>query len=114
LDGAKIDEASETVRVPSVDARTLFAKPADLMKLDIEGQEYPVLEHALPKSSRIPSLAIEFHRVDRNRKKLMNLVSRLRDEGGYWMSDNTGRPLEPDALNTRKGSLLLRFSSTEG
>jgi FkbM family methyltransferase len=95
--------------VKSVDAGRLFAEPADFLKLDIEGHEYPVLEHALPRASVTRSLAIEFHRVHRNLARLESAVGRLMDEGGYAAVDKEGRPVRVEGLHRHRGSLLLRF-----
>ena len=108
------DSASEEVTVKAVDAARIFAGPADLLKLDIEGHEYEVLDHAIPKASDIRSLAVEFHRVGRNLDRVERLVTRLVEEGGYQAVDGTGEPLDLHSLHGRKGSLLLRFFGREG
>ena len=108
-EGSAPDSASRNVMVMAADAARIFAGPADLLKLDIEGHEYAVLEHAVPNSSEIRSLAVEFHRVGRNRERVERLVTRLVDEGRYQVVDGTGRPFSLHSLPDRKGSLLLRF-----
>jgi FkbM family methyltransferase len=105
----RADPEAKRVPVQAVDAADLFAEPADLVKLDIEGQEYPVLEHALPNSSTIPSLTIEFHRVHRHQAQVEELLGRLLEEGGYRGADKSGKALEPDSLRGLRGSVLLRF-----
>jgi FkbM family methyltransferase len=107
--GASSNGKWDRWKVPAVDAERLFSEPADLLKLDIEGHEYPVLEHARPKASVTRSLAIEFHRVDRNLDRLEKAVERLLDECGYRAVDPEGRPVEVDTLRKRRGSLVLRF-----
>ncbi|NNM34599.1 MAG: FkbM family methyltransferase [Gemmatimonadetes bacterium] len=102
-------QGRDTVRVRALDARSVFAEPADLVKLDIEGHEYAVLDHSLPDPFTVPALMIEFHRVAQNRERFMHHVTRLTGEGGYWMTDGTGIRLSPSSLSTRKGSVLLRF-----
>lgn len=104
-----------TLRVPALDAADLFGKPADLLKLDVEGHEYPVLEHALPNASVIRSLVIEFHELEQNQKRLEGIIGRLLAEGGYRGVDWRGKTLTPltRSLRDRQGSALLRFCRRE-
>jgi FkbM family methyltransferase len=106
---AEPDPTSERLEVQSVSAASLFSEPADLLKLDIEGQEYPVLEEALPEASRIRSLAIEFHRVERTRRRLEAIVARLTSDGGYRGVGPDGKALALESLGRFRGSLVLRF-----
>jgi FkbM family methyltransferase len=108
-EGTKADPPADRVQVQTVDAAHLFAEPVDLAKLDIEGQEYPVLENALPDASTIRALAIEFHRVHRHQEQVEDLLDRLLGGGGYRGVDRSGGPLEPDSLRGQRGSVLLRF-----
>ena len=107
-------DGAGTVRVRSIDAGTALAEAADLVKLDIEGHEYEVLDHALPTASTVRTLMIEFHRVEHHWERFSGQVSRLMEEGGYWMTDGTGARLGLRDLQGRKGSLLLRFFSEAG
>ena len=101
--------APASVSVPSLDAKTVFEEPAALVKLDIEGHEYEVLDHALPTASIVPALMIEFHRVEHHRDRFLHHVTRLTEEGGYWMTDGAGAPMSSRDLEGLKGSLVLRF-----
>lgn len=103
----------QTLRVPAVDAARLFAEPADLLKLDIEGHEYPVLEHALPQASVIRSLVIEFHELEEQPQRLERLLVRLLGEAGYRGVDEAGRTLLSGSLIHRRGAALLRFCHRE-
>ncbi len=107
------DHAKQVVSVTARDAAELFDEGADLLKMDIEGHEYAVFEHALPMASRVRSMAIEFHAAGRKMEQVKHITGRLIDEGGYRMTDCTGDWLEPDALEGRGGSLLLRFAGRD-
>jgi FkbM family methyltransferase len=107
--GADPDPTAERLEVQAVSAASLFSEGADLLKLDIEGQEYPVLEAALPEASRIRCLAIEFHRVERKRERLKAIVARLTSDGGYRGVGPDGNALAVKSLERHRGSLVLRF-----
>jgi FkbM family methyltransferase len=104
-------QTTERVTVPTVDARRLFAAPADLVKLDIEGHEYPVLEHALPAADTIRSLIIEFHEIRAHGERCFALLTRLLGEQGYEGSDEHGRPLVPAEFAQRQGAGLVRLAA---
>jgi FkbM family methyltransferase len=104
-------QMTERVTVPTVDARRLFAVPVDLVKLDIEGHEYPVLEHALPAAGTVRSLIIEFHEIRSHGEQCRALLTRLLGEQGYEGSDEHGRPLVPAQFAQREGSGLARLAA---
>lgn len=99
----------ERVVVPTADARAVFAAPADVVKLDIEGHEYDVLEHALPRAGVIRSLVVEFHEMDRQQARCEALLRRLVAEGGYQAEDEDGRALDAAAFSRRTGARHARF-----
>lgn len=106
-------QMTERVTVPTVDASRLFAAPADLVKLDIEGHEYPVLEHALPAANMVRSLIIEFHEIHAHEERCRALLARLLGEQGYVGVDEHGRPLVPTEFARRKGAGLARLAARE-
>jgi FkbM family methyltransferase len=110
--GVTAGTAVQTLHVRTMDAARVFAEPADLVKLDIEGHEYPVLERALPNASVIRSLAIEFHQVVQNQERMEKLLGWLLGDGGYRGVDKFGRPLEAGSRRSHGG--VLRFCRREG
>ncbi len=102
--------AIERVFVPTRDARHLFSEPADLIKLDIEGHEYPVLNHVLPSADTVRSLIIEFHEIREHGAECSELLARLLGEQGYVGQDERGQPLVPSEFIKRPGAGLLRFA----
>jgi FkbM family methyltransferase len=59
------DGKSATIEVPCVDLSTLMKQNRheriDLLKIDIEGAEYDVLEHLLSRKLRVKQVLVEFH-----------------------------------------------------
>ena len=106
-------QAIERVSVPMRDARRVFAEPFDLVKLDIEGHEYSVLEHALPRAETVRSLIIEFHEIRAQGQRCSALLARLLGEQGYSGQDESGRPLVPSEFCKRYGAGLVKFATRE-
>lgn len=104
-------QTTERVTVPTVDARRLFAAPVDLVKLDIEGHEYPVLEHSLPAADTVRSVIIEFHEIRAHGERCRELLTRLLGEQGYEGTDENGRPLVPAEFAQREGAGLARLAA---
>lgn len=50
-----------------------------LIKVDIEGSEYGVLQHILDSADQTACLIIEFHDIDQNWDAFVELISRLRE-----------------------------------
>jgi len=47
------------------------------LKIDIEGDEYEILEKVLESSSKIVFIIIEFHGIDKNNKKFINIMKKI-------------------------------------
>ena len=52
-------------------------KKIDILKLDIEGSEYSMIEQIIKNSSNIKILIIEFHFIKNNKDLFMNSVKKL-------------------------------------
>jgi FkbM family methyltransferase len=94
--------ASEGLEVPVVDFATMLAQNhqehADLLKIDIEGAEYGVIEHILRKGLSVRQLLVEYHdglipgiRRTRSLRSMFKLMA-----GGYTIfkgpiMDNKGK-----------------------
>jgi FkbM family methyltransferase len=96
IDGSKIvlnrgEKNTDTVRVSTVDLADYLHKPADLLKLDIEGAEYEVIMHLGRKLRKVKNILIECHldqsNITRFGKMLKVLVSK-----GFKISVNTFGP----------------------
>jgi len=59
------DGGNGTIEVPCVDLTTLMKQNGhdhiDLLKIDIEGAEYDVLDHLLSRKLRVKQVLVEFH-----------------------------------------------------
>ncbi len=68
-----------TVAVPAVRIRDWLHEPIDLLKLDIEGSELPVLEDCRDRLVQVRSLFIEVHEFDPARRITGTLFQLLAD-----------------------------------
>ncbi len=76
-----LDELGEKIEVDAVDFRKLLEKPIDFLKLDVEGHEYELLNLPEVSPSTIRSMAVEFHDLELNKEKFLNLMDGFRDQG---------------------------------
>lgn len=58
------------------------------LKIDIEGDEYKVLKHIITHQKKINCLIIEFHQINKNKKKIKNFFSRAKDLKNCNISPN--------------------------
>lgn len=72
--GARID-------VPAIDIRSLLTTPIDLLKLDVEGHEYQLLDIAEIAPDTVRAMIIEFHEMDDHRDACESIFSRFRKAG---------------------------------
>jgi FkbM family methyltransferase len=69
------------VQADTLDSMVAETGPVDLLKLDIEGAEFAVLEHASDETlRRISAVVAELH-VEGQQERLASLVDRLRESG---------------------------------
>jgi FkbM family methyltransferase len=97
-----------TFVVPSVDARELLREPVDLMKLDVEGHEYELLELPLFEPGHIHNMVIEFHDVERRREQFVRLIGKL-VERGYHIASPENVALHEDAVAQLRGCPVLKL-----
>ncbi len=71
-------------QIDCIDLSEAIDDELDLLKMDIEGAEFPVLLHLLETGaiSKVQRLAVEFHDVDQNIPAFANILTRL-DKLGY-------------------------------
>jgi FkbM family methyltransferase len=79
--GRVIAGVESACRVPSVPLSDLLAQPADLVKLDIEGAEFEVLQAAKPQLHQVKQLFVEYHSVAGQPQHLPELLSLLKAAG---------------------------------
>jgi FkbM family methyltransferase len=97
-DGASYSVASaDTPEASRLQTRTLASLMAerghdriDLLKMDIEGFEYEVLDQMLETDLRPHCILVEFHHMQQQRRaETLRSVQRLKEAGyrNFWMSD---------------------------
>lgn len=79
--GRVVAAAAGAYRVPSVTLSDLLEQPADLVKLDIEGAEFEVLQAAKPRLHQVKQLFVEYHSVAGQPQHLPELLALLKSAG---------------------------------
>jgi FkbM family methyltransferase len=103
------DIATKTVEVDTIDIRRLLDQPADLVKIDIEGHEYEVLQAARLTPRVVSVLIVEFHEIQDNRPACEVVLKWLLAEGGFQGRDERRRPLTVAEFCARQGTHLATF-----
>lgn len=105
-DGGQVADGGG-LSVPARDIRPLVAaEPViDLLKVDVEGSEYALIDHLRAELPRIRNLALECHDVDRRPRDFAHLVSLL-GESGFQLVINGSPPRRP-LLNPAQGRQLI-------
>ena len=49
-----------------------------MLKIDIEGSEYEIIEDIVKNNTKIKMLIIEFHWINKNKKKFINSIKKLK------------------------------------
>jgi FkbM family methyltransferase len=98
-DGGSINESSGGIRVPTIRLRDYLTagKTIDLLKIDIEGAEVPVLEDCGDALKTVQNLFVEYHSWHGQRQQLDRLLSIITKAGfHYYLEPVTaiGHPLE--------------------
>ena len=88
--------APGAVEVPAVDLATLMERNGhdhiDLLKIDIEGAEYEVLDHLLERRLNVRQVTVEFHHSNLpgiRRSQTIRAILNLR-RAGYKLIDQSG------------------------
>ncbi len=95
MDGSKIVHdrrvADDLVRVPAVDLAKYLKQSVDLLKLDIEGAEYRILDHIKADLSNVKNVLVECHLDQTNILGLSSLLEVLVN-AGFKVGINTYGP----------------------
>ena len=94
-DGGRIaigEEATATTSVRTVALADYLNEPIDLLKLDVEGSEYALIDHIATRLGVIKNLIIECHITQASLAAFGRLLTQLRDHGfhvnfntfGHW------------------------------
>ena len=87
-----------------------LTKPVDLLKMDIEGMEGPVLEEAKKQLDNVQYLFCEYHYSEDSKENSLAAILSLLENKGF--SYQTDRSLSYQQLRTQPGMYLGRNSST--
>jgi FkbM family methyltransferase len=98
----------QQIEVPCVDAAQLLREPIDLMKLDVEGHEYALLQLELFRPSHVKNLVIEFHEVDAPRERFARTLALLAQRG-YRVANDAGTQVTREDLAQSSGCVVLKL-----
>lgn len=76
-----LSRKGSTIRVPAVRLRDYLSEDVDLLKLDIEGAEVPVLLDCADSLDRVARVFVEFHSFIGREQRIDELLSTLRAAG---------------------------------
>lgn len=94
--------------VSCVSAEEALRAPVDLMKLDVEGHEYVLLQLPLFRADHVANLMVEFHDIDRRRDEFQALLALL-VKRGYRICDSNNVALELTEAARSTDSVVLKF-----
>lgn len=80
----------EGTQIPSIRLKNFLEQfdRIDMLKLDVEGAEYEILDDCLPVLNRVQNMIIEVHRLDDDKKNLASIFNVLESTGfQYTISD---------------------------
>lgn len=104
---ARSGEAVTVLRVPRIAVGELLDEPVAHAKLDVEGDEYELLQHPAFRPEHVRSLVVEFHDVHEHLEAFDATLERL-ERRGYTTLD---RHAQPFARGDLVSSLVLRFAA---
>ena len=81
-DAGHVMESQAGTATPSIDLKSrLEAEPVDLVKLDVEGAEFPLIEHCADSLDRVQRMIIEVHHLGGAPPRVGDLISTLENAG---------------------------------
>jgi FkbM family methyltransferase len=89
-------ERLDSIQVNLLDARRWLSEPTDILKIDIEGGEYALLDAGLVRRDRVRFLAIEMHGVRTEAERFRGAIRRLAGDLGFRIYTNENEPVTPD------------------
>jgi FkbM family methyltransferase len=92
-DGGRIDEGDNTGRTNRIQAIRLgrfMNEPVDLLKMDIEGAEYEVLNDCKDLLKNVQNIFVEYHSLIKEEQRLQRILEILTQAGFRYYLDRTG------------------------
>jgi FkbM family methyltransferase len=84
-DGGHVDAAGGGLKIETTRLSPYLSEPVDFLKLNIEGQELPVLEEAREQLHNVEQMTIEYHGWPRQPQRLGALLGLLDDAGFRYL-----------------------------
>jgi len=95
IDGSHLSdeyiEPSRRTTVKTIDLREYLNRPVDLLKLDIEGAEYRVIEHVKQHLGSVKAMSVECHVTQNSISDFGKMLGTLK-EGGFHVNIGTYGP----------------------
>jgi len=92
IDGSHIthggEDASKVISVRTIDLAEYLTEPVDLIKMDIEGSEYEVIQHLANRLSNVKALSIECH-INQETMILFSKMLAVLSAAGFNLSINS-------------------------
>jgi FkbM family methyltransferase len=100
-------------RVPSVRLRDWLDQPVDLLKVDIEGAEFPVLDDCRDRLQNIGAMIIDVHEFDPQRRQTGAIFDLLATAGfSFDLRSVTPLPWRCSAVHSPFADVSLVWAST--
>lgn len=96
-------------RTTCVDARALLREPIDLLKLDLEGHEFELLQLEQFEPRWVHNMVIAFRQLDRRPREWSALCRCLIEERGYRIATADAVELGLQELSQLGGSAVLKL-----
>jgi FkbM family methyltransferase len=104
-DAGHVDEAAPGLKTPSVRLHSLLDRRIDLLKLDVEGAEYPIVEDCGDRLDQVDHIIAEVHALGREQAAIGKMLARLEALGfryvitdlkqATWMPTDVPPPFGP-------------------
>jgi FkbM family methyltransferase len=98
----------DKIDVPAVDIRSLLDDPIDLLKLDVEGHEYELLDAAEINPENVKAMIVEFHDMDQHIAACERIFTRFKN-AGYRIEMIDGPGLDATSPAAWQGSHMIRI-----
>jgi FkbM family methyltransferase len=102
--GHVAENQADTVKVPSIRLKAYLNGPVDLLKLDVEGAEFALVEDCGDALKNVRNIVMEVHAMDGGPLQIGHMLARLEELGfryvlgdlhqATWMPADTSPPFE--------------------
>ena len=92
------------------------------LKIDVEGDEYMIMDKVIENSKRINFLIIEFHKIEKNKKIFFNFMMKLKEifdiihihgnNHGFLLSDGFPNVIEVSLVNKKNNLNYVNYPTS--